>query len=63
MRDLVTYRVFTDEVGQMDEIPALAKGWRAGVVGRTIEDLLEGKSVIRISDPKADEPLSIEHHR
>ncbi|MFC1757861.1 ribonuclease D [Planctomycetota bacterium] len=61
VRDLVTYHVFTDDESiDLEEIPALAKGWRAAVVGRSIEDLLEGKSVIRISDPKAEEPLSIE---
>ena len=61
VRDLVTYRVFTDDESlDPDEVPALAKGWRASIVGRTIEDLLEGKSVIRISDAKAEEPLSIE---
>ncbi|MCA9216757.1 MAG: ribonuclease D [Planctomycetales bacterium] len=63
VRDLVTYHVFADEVGELDEVPALAKGWRASIVGRTIEDLLEGKAVIRINDPKADEPLAIEPRR
>jgi ribonuclease D len=60
VRDLVTYHVFRDEIGEPTEIPALAKGWRASIVGRTIEDLLEGKAVIRISDAKDEEPLTIE---
>jgi ribonuclease D len=60
VRDLVTYHVFSDEIGEPADIPALAKGWRASIVGRTIEDLLEGKSVIRIIDAKAEEPLMIE---
>ncbi len=43
-----------------DEIPALAKGWRADVVGQVINRLLDGQLAIRITDPNSNEPLSFE---
>ena len=43
-----------------DEVPALATGWRSEVVGRTLDDVLEGRTAIRIRDPKSDNPLSFE---
>lgn len=59
VRDLVAYRLqpkqWTDA-----EVPALAQGWRASVVGKTIDQLLDGSMSIRIQDPLADEPLIIE---
>ena len=42
------------------ELPLLAQGWRAEVVGQVLEDLLRGKLAIRIKDPKSAHPLSIE---
>jgi ribonuclease D len=59
VRELVNYRLngATDSDGQ---IPALARGWRAEVVGRVIEDLLEGRTSIRIADPHSDHPLVFE---
>ncbi|MEW4451382.1 HRDC domain-containing protein [Bremerella sp. JC817] len=57
VRDLVAYHL--DGAG---ELPPLAKGWRAEVIGRTIEDLLDGTLVVKIGDPRADEPLAFEQH-
>jgi ribonuclease D len=56
VRDLVAYRLGFD-VGAM---PVLAEGWRAEIVGHLIEDLLSGKTSIRIADPLSDHPLVFE---
>ena len=40
--------------------PALARGWRAEVVGNLFDDLLSGKVAIRIRDPRSEHPLSFE---
>ena len=56
VRDLIAYRM-----GYGDgEIPALAEGWRAEVVGHLIDDLLAGKVSIRIQDPASEEPLTFD---
>ncbi|MDO4576084.1 MAG: HRDC domain-containing protein [Planctomycetia bacterium] len=39
------------------EKPALAQGWRAGVVGDLFEDLLTGRRGIRICEPLEDCPM------
>jgi ribonuclease D len=56
VRDLVAWRL---GVGQFDpgEVPLLARGWRAEVVGQVIDQLLRGELAIRISDPLHEEPL------
>ncbi|MEX2139891.1 MAG: HRDC domain-containing protein [Pirellulales bacterium] len=56
VRDLVAYRLGFDVGGT----PILAEGWRAEVVGHLIEDLLAGKTSIRIANPLSDEPLVFE---
>ena len=60
VRDLVAYRLGLAEGNGDAEPPLLGRGWRAEVVGRLIDDLLEGKLAIRIRDPRADEPLGFE---
>ena len=42
------------------QTPKLATGWRAEIVGEAIERAIEGKVALRIADPNADNPLSIE---
>jgi ribonuclease D len=59
VRDLIAYRLGFDVGGT----PVLARGWRAEVVGHLIEDLLAGKTSIRIADPLSDEPLVFEPAR
>ncbi len=56
VRDLIAWRQGFGAADE-DEPPALAQGWRAEVVGRLLEDLLEGRKSIRISDPTSSEPL------
>ena len=40
--------------------PELASGWRAEIVGQVIEQILDGKLVIRVEDPRSEHPLVIE---
>lgn len=60
VRDLVEYRLIPPLDDEDETPPALASGWRAQVVGRTIDDLLAGKVALRVQDPRADDPLTIE---
>ena len=57
VRDLVDYRLAEKPAA---EPPALATGWRAEVVGRTLDDVLEGKTAIRVRNPLSDSPLALE---
>lgn len=43
-----------------EQPPLLARGWRAEVVGRLLEDLLSGKKVIRVADAQSETPLVFE---
>ena len=60
VRELIAYRA-----GQASarRPPRLAKGWRAGVIGRVFDDLLAGKIVVRVVDPASDSPLALEPGR
>lgn len=60
VRELIAYRLGDWESG--DGSPSLARGWRAEVIGKTLDELLAGRLVIRIADPKAEQPLSFEAH-
>ena len=59
VRDLIAYRL---NLGGFEEgeVPTLARGWRAEVVGQVIDHLLAGDLAICIADPLADEPLVFE---
>ncbi len=59
VRDLILHRT----INTMSEPPQLARGWRADVVGRLFEDLLDGKVTIRIADPNVAPPASDRTHR
>jgi ribonuclease D len=59
VRDLIAYRLNLGGFAA-DEVPLLARGWRAEVVGQVIDHLLAGDLAIRIADPLADEPLAFE---
>jgi ribonuclease D len=59
VRDLVAYRLGLGGADP-DQPPTLARGWRAEVVGHAVEDLLSGRTSIRIRDPLADDPLVFE---
>lgn len=55
VRDLVAFELGYHPEG--DPPPRLAKGWRAEVIGNSLQDLLKGKVAIRIEDPLSDHPL------
>ena len=63
VRELVAYRLALAEGNVIPEPPLLDRGWRAEVVGRVIDDLLDGKLSVRIQDPRSDDPLSFEPAR
>jgi ribonuclease D len=52
VRNLISYHL-----DGADTPPKLTRGWRASVVGQTIEDLLDGTRTISIGNPRAVEPL------
>ena len=41
-----------------DSLPALAKGWRRDIIGKQLEELLEGKVSLFVKNPKSDQPLA-----
>ncbi len=57
VRDLIAHHLgYWDS----DHPPVLATGWRSEVVGHAIDELLDGKLSIRITDPSSEQPLSFE---
>lgn len=57
VRDLVMYR--TGQWPRPDP-PLLARGWRAALLGQTLDELLAGRLALRVADPYADAPLAFE---
>jgi len=60
VRELVADRLGMSKAGE--PTPRLSVGWRVEVVGRLIEDLLAGKTCVRVTNPRGDDPLSFEQH-
>jgi ribonuclease D len=58
IRDLIAHR--TTPGHDHRRPPQLARGWRAEFVGRLFDDLLAGKTSIRIGEPTSDCPLVFE---
>jgi ribonuclease D len=59
VRDLIAYRLNLGGFAP-GEVPLLATGWRAEVVGQAIDHLLAGETAIRIGNPLDEEPLVFE---
>lgn len=57
LKELVRWRV---EGRSEDERPELLRGWRAEVCGRALVDVLEGRTALRISDPTAEVPVTLQ---
>ncbi|UUO08774.1 HRDC domain-containing protein [Blastopirellula sp. J2-11] len=55
VRDLIAHHM-----DGAPEAPSLTQGWRAEVIGKTIEELLDGSLVVRVGDPRAVEPLAFD---
>ncbi len=60
VRDLIAYRLGFSSDDANAELPLLARGWRAELVGHLIEDLLAGRKSIRIVDPISEHPLGFD---
>jgi len=56
VRDLISFRLGIETT----EPPFLATGWREQIVGRLIEDLLEGKVTVHVENPLSEDPLRFE---
>jgi ribonuclease D len=57
VREFVAHRL---GLAKQSAPPSLTCGWRAEVVGRELDQLLDGSTVLRVTDPLADQPVSIE---
>lgn len=62
VRELVAHRLGFQREDE-DDLPVLARGWRAELVGKLIEDLLDGKKSIRITNAKHADPLAFDDVR
>jgi hypothetical protein len=68
IRDWIAWRLAAPASGHPEDghpdsprrRPKLASGWRAEFVGRLFEDLLSGKTAIRIGHPASESPLVLE---
>lgn len=58
VRELIAYRMGITNAEE--DVPVLAQGWRAELVGNVIDDLLAGKRSIRITNALAEDPLVFE---
>ena len=58
-QDVRAWAAWKLELFKPETTPALSKGWRAEIVGKQLEDILNGKSALRVDDPLSDIPLSI----
>ncbi len=61
VRDLIAYHLRLEN-SEGDTPPPLAAGWRAEIVGNTIQEVLAGNLAIRVGDPLADHPLCFERN-
>ncbi len=55
LRDFVLYRL--DRDADQSNPPDLLRGWRADIVGRDLDDLLEGKIGIVLENPHSEIPI------
>jgi ribonuclease D len=63
IRDWIVWRLAAPASGSGENSrrrPKLASGWRAEFVGRLFDDLLSGKTAVRIGDPASEWPLVLE---
>jgi ribonuclease D len=63
LRDMIAYELGFGNFKELeddspeDELPSLARGWRADFIGNLIDDLLMGRKSIRIENPRSEHPL------
>jgi ribonuclease D len=59
VRELISYRHAAAQRHHR-HLPTLAQGWRAEVVGNLFDDLLSGKTSVRVGDATSEHPLVFE---
>lgn len=57
LQDVVHWHVFDQRRGTT---PKLLDGWRANVCGTLLTDVLDGKILLRVTNPRAEDPVSFE---
>jgi len=57
LQELVAYRLCDEAKRSRRELPALKRGWRGELVGQMLDDLLAGRTAVRVADPRAEQPL------
>jgi ribonuclease D len=57
LQHVVRWHVFENRQGP---VPKLLSGWRKEVCGSLLADVLDGKVLIRVADPRSDNPLRFE---
>jgi ribonuclease D len=57
IRDLIRWKV---EGSRADRKPDLLKGWRGEICGKTLLDVIEGKSILRVADLESEIPILVE---
>jgi ribonuclease D len=57
LNEVVHWHVFDQHQGP---VPRLLSGWRAEVCGTLLTDVLDGKILLRVTNPKAEDPVSFE---
>jgi ribonuclease D len=57
IKDLIRWHTEGQPEGRR---PALVRGWREAVCGRTLLDVLSGRRALRVVDPLADVPVALE---
>jgi ribonuclease D len=57
IRDLAAWHM---KLAPQNPKPLLAEGWRAGIIGNVIEEMLDGSVVIRVGNPKSSQPLTLQ---
>ena len=60
VRDLIAHRLGFGGSDGDQQLPLLARGWRAELVGHLIEELISGQKSIRIADPLSEHPLGFD---
>ena len=56
LKDLVRWQIQGERA---EHRPHLASGWRADVCGTTLLDVLAGRKVLRVEDPRSEVPVSV----
>ena len=59
LKDFINYRLRDEERGDA-ELPNLLQGWRAEIVGSTLDELLRGEAGLRIENPNSEAPLRVD---